>query len=229
MYIAQHPTACMIRCMNRKWYEVARQVMETQQISQEEMAERMGVTPGAVGHWLNGKREPKIEVINRFLTELGLPILTTSIPASEPGMHNVEPTVQPSRFYRYPVISWVEAGGWSEAVEPYPAGYSDTFEISDYKAKGRAFWLVVRGDSMTAPAGQSIPEGMLILVDTGIEPTAGKLVIAKLPESNEATFKKLVEDAGRYFLKPLNPAYPTLAVTEECKLIGVIRQMTMRL
>ncbi len=42
---------------------------------------------------------------------------------------------------------------------------------------------------MTAPAGQSIPEGMLILVDTGIEPTAGKLVIAKLPESNEATFK----------------------------------------
>lgn len=67
----------MIRRMNRKWYEVARQVMETQQISQEEMAERMGVTPGAVGHWLNGKREPKIEVINRFLTELGLPILTT--------------------------------------------------------------------------------------------------------------------------------------------------------
>jgi len=218
----------MIRRMN-KWYEVARQVMDTQQISQEEMAERMGVTPGAVGHWLNGKREPKIEVINRLLGELGLPILTTSIPWNEPGQQNVAPTEQPSRFYRYPVISWVEAGGWNEAVEPYPVGYSDTFELSDYKAKGRAFWLIVRGDSMTAPAGQSIPEGMLILVDTGIEPTPGKLVIAKLPESNEATFKKLVEDAGRYFLKPLNPAYPTIAISEECKLIGVIRQMTMRL
>ncbi|WP_200995334.1 LexA family protein [Pseudomonas cichorii] len=203
--------------------------MENLEISQEEMAERMGVTPGAVGHWLNGKREPKIDVINRFLGELGLPLLETSLPSNESENQNVAPTVQPLRFYRYPVISWVEAGGWSEAVEPYPAGYSDTFELSDYKAKGRAFWLMVRGDSMTATAGQSIPEGMLILVDTGLEPTPGKLVIAKLPESNEATFKKLVEDAGRYFLKPLNPAYPTIPITEDCKLIGVIRQMTMRL
>lgn len=212
-----------------KWYEIARKAMENLNISQEDMAERMGVTPGAVGHWLNGKREPKIDVINRFLSELDLPILETSLPSHESGQQNVAPTAQPSRFYRYPVISWVEAGGWNEAVEPYPAGYSDTFELTDYKAKGQAFWLVVRGDSMTATAGQSIPEGMLILVDTGLEPTPGKLVIAKLPESNEATFKKLVEDAGRYFLKPLNPAYPTIPITEDCKLIGVIRQMTMRL
>lgn len=55
---------------------------------------------------------------------------------------------------------------------------------------------------MTAPAGESIPEGMLILVDTGLEPRPGDLVVAKLADSNEATFKQFVSDAGQKYLKP---------------------------
>lgn len=55
-----------------------------------------------------------------------------------------------------------------------------------------------------ALAGLSIPgEGMIILVDPEVEPRNGKLVVAKLEGENEATFKKLVIDAGRKFLKPL--------------------------
>jgi SOS-response transcriptional repressor LexA len=42
---------------------------------------------------------------------------------------------------------------------------------------------------MTAPVGLSIPEGTYVLFDTGREPVNGSLVIAKLSESNEATFK----------------------------------------
>ena len=77
---------------------------------------------------------------------------------------------------------------------------------------------------MTAPAGQSITEGTLILVDTEAEVTPGKLVVAKLPDSNEATFKKLVSDGGRLFLKPLNPGYPIEAVDENCRIVGVVVQ-----
>lgn len=49
--------------------------------------------------------------------------------------------------------------------------------------------VVGRGESMTAPVGLSIPEGTYVLFDTGREPVNGSLVIAKLSESNEATFK----------------------------------------
>lgn len=77
---------------------------------------------------------------------------------------------------------------------------------------------------MTAPAGQSITEGTLILVDTEAEVAPGKLVVAKLPDSNEATFKKLVSDGGRLFLKPLNPSYPIEAVDEHCRIVGVVVQ-----
>lgn len=134
---------------------------------------------------------------------------------------NVAPAIQPKMSYRYPVISWVAAGAWAEAVEPFPPGFSDRYEISDYNSKGAAFWLEVRGDSMTAPTGTSIPEGMMILVDTEAEVTSGKLVIAKLANSGEATFKKLVEDGGRRYLKPLNPEYKMVECGEDCRIIGV--------
>ena len=134
---------------------------------------------------------------------------------------NVSMAAQPTKSFRYPVISWVSAGSWAEAVEPYPAGISDTYEFSEYDSKGPAFWLTVKGDSMTAPAGQSITEGTLILVDTEAEVAPGKLVVAKLPDSNEATFKKLVSDGGRLFLKPLNPGYPIEPVDDNCRIVGV--------
>ncbi|KQQ68256.1 repressor [Pseudomonas sp. Leaf127] len=201
--------------------------MEAQGISQESMAERLGVTQGAVGHWLNGKREPKLEMINRLLAELGAPALSINLPDTVQAPDAAPLSSQ--RLYRYPVISWVTAGGWAEAVEPYPPGYSDTYELTDYKAKGPAFWLEVRGDSMTASAGRSIPEGTLILVDSGIQPTPGKLVLAKLPESNEATFKKLVEDSGQLFLKPLNPAYPLITMRQDARLLGTIVRANLKL
>ncbi|WP_277419617.1 LexA family protein, partial [Pseudomonas viridiflava] len=83
--------------------------------------------------------------------------------------------------------------------------------------------------SMTAPTGVSVPEGMMILVDTEADVQPGKLVIAKLPASNEATFKKLVEDGGVRYLKPLNPAYRMIECGADCRIIGVAVRMTGRL
>jgi SOS-response transcriptional repressor LexA len=135
---------------------------------------------------------------------------------------------QPAMSYRYPVISWVSAGSWAEAVEPYPAGISDRYEFSEYNSKGPAFWLEVKGDSMTSPVGTSIAQGSLILVDTEVEAAPGKLVVAKLPDSNEATFKKLVSDGGKLFLKPLNPGYPTEVFDKNCRIVGVVVQATQK-
>ena len=149
--------------------------------------------------------------------------------SDRPEDANVKDVVQPQMLYRYPVISWVSAGSWEEAVQPYPDGFSDRYEVSDYDSKGPAFWLEVKGDSMTAPAGVSVPEGMMILVDTEADVKPGKLVIAKLPASNEATFKKLVEDGGLRYLKPLNPAYKMVECDEDCRIIGVAVRMTGKL
>ena len=75
---------------------------------------------------------------------------------------------------------------------------------------------------MTSPVGFTVPEGMIILVDPSKEAKSGKLVVAKLINDNEATFKMYVEDAGRRFLKPLNPQYPMTEINGNFQIIGTV-------
>ncbi|MBF4390949.1 LexA family protein, partial [Vibrio anguillarum] len=96
-------------------------------------------------------------------------------------------------------------------------------------ASGGSFWLTVEGDSMTSPVGISIPSGARILVDPSIQPANGNLVVAKLDNVNEATFKKLVVDSGQKYLKPLNPNYPLLPINGNCKIIGVVVDAKIKL
>ena len=122
----------------------------------------------------------------------------------------------------YPLISWVSAGSWHEAIEAYSPTTADKWYNTTVDCSDQSFWLEVKGDSMTAPAGLSIPEGMVILVDPEVEPTNGKLIIAKLESENEATFKKYVDDAGNRYLKPLNPQYSMIPINGNCRIIGVV-------
>lgn len=199
-----------------------------------EIAAACGISASAVTQWVSGEsKSMKPENIYALAKATGFSAKWLAIgegpereSTDEP---NIRPVVQPNLMYRYPVISWVAAGAWAEAIEPFPPGFSDRYEISDYEAKGPAFWLEVKGDSMTSPVGQTIAEGALILVDTEADAFHGKLVVAKLGNSNEATFKKLVEDGGRKYLKPLNPAYPTEICTEDCRIVGVVVRALQKL
>lgn len=199
-----------------------------------EIATECGVANSAVTQWISGESKSlRPENLYALAKATGFRAEWLAIgegpEIDSPEPSNIAPAMQPKMSYRYPVISWVAAGAWAEAVEPFPPGFSDRYEISDYNSKGVAFWLEVKGDSMTSPVGTSITEGMLILVDTEAEAISGKLVVAKLSDSNEATFKKLVEDGGRRFLKPLNPAYPVEMCAENCRIVGVVVRAMMKL
>lgn len=202
-------------------------------LTQKALAEKAGVEQPVISQLETGKNQQSVH-LSKFAHLCGVSAIWLSdgigsMTDNLSGESNVSMTKQPAELFRYPVISWVSAGSWEEAVQPYPDGFSDRYELSDYDSKGPAFWLEVKGDSMTAPTGTSVPEGMLILVDTEADVKPGKLVIAKLPASNEATFKKLVDDGGVRYLKPLNPAYKMVELDENCKIIGVAVRMTGKL
>lgn len=210
-------------------------------LTQSELAKRVGIDQASISDLERG-RSQRTSYVATIAKACGVSALWLETGAGAmlqndevPGLgkptesSNVKMVAQPNMMYRYPVISWVAAGAWSEADEPYPLGFSDRYELSEYDAKGPAFWLEVKGDSMTSPIGQSITEGTFILVDTNIEAHSGKLVIAKLVDSNEATFKKLVDDGGRKYLKPLNPAYPIEMCAQGCRIVGVVVRALMKL
>ena len=80
---------------------------------------------------------------------------------------------------------------------------------------------------MQAPDGHSFPSGSIIIVEPLQEPKNGSYVIVRLEDEKEATFKKLVIDGDRRYLRPLNPRYPILEVKGEATFAGVVRQLVM--
>lgn len=173
-----------------------------------------------VGDKMARKIEMSLGLANGWLDSLHSPATIDA---------NVANPVPYSRGVRYPVLSKVQAGAWAEACEPYTLKEIDLWLESDAHTQGDAFWLEVEGDSMTAPMGLSIPEGTFVLFDTGREPANGNLVIAKLVDDNEATFKKLVIDGSQKYLKGLNPQWPMTPINGNCKIIGVAIETKLRL
>ncbi|MGF6201973.1 LexA family protein [Pseudomonas laurylsulfatiphila] len=212
-----------------KWIELVKAKMSELKITQEILAERLGMSQGGIGHWLNKRREPGIEDMNRVLQALGLEFLEVALVIREPqasAEDEIPLAHKYNPYFRYPISDWHEPAEVRDGEVPV---YSKArYELSDYHARGPAFWLRVAGDAMTAPNGISIPEGMLILVDPAVEVVPGKLVIAQWPDSTEATFRKLIEEGGQRYLVPLNPTYPKALYTEECRIIGVVVQATAR-
>lgn len=190
------------------------------------LARLLKVTPKAVSKWMNGETIPRIKNVQGISKRTG--VRSEWLQYGEGDMLSVDdPNIAPVYFRedeQYPVISWVQAGEWKEVMDMMEVGSFSEWEGSDSAVSGRAFWLKVVGDSMTAPSGDSIPEGHLILVDPEAVAENGSLVVAKLIDDEVATFKKLVLDAGKVYLKPLNPSYRTIEVNGNCCIIGVVKE-----
>jgi SOS-response transcriptional repressor LexA len=222
----------MVRLMD-KWIELVKAKMSELKITQTELGERVGMSQGGIGHWLNKRREPGVTEMNRVLQALGMDFLEVAMVIREPQQNADDdmPLAQKyNPYFRYPVNDWRAP---FEVRETEPQSYSKAqdkqrFELTDYHARGAAFWLTVAGDSMTAPRGPSIAEGMLILVDPAAEALPGKLVIAQWSDSDDAIFRKLDEEGGQRYLVPLNPTWPKALLTDECRIIGVVVQATAR-
>lgn len=206
-------------CRMKKWYELAKARMKERKITQDKLAEHLGMSQGGVAHWLSGRREPSLDDISKVLKYLDLPPMEMDMD-SHP-VSNVEMALQPSRSFSYPEISWVQAGTAREAGEVGNVALCPQHS-SEVWAGDNAFWLRVTGSSMTAASGPSFPEGTLILVAPDIEPRPGQYVVARMTSTNEATFKQLTRDAGDLYLRPLNPSYGTKHLDDSWEIVGTV-------
>lgn len=133
--------------------------------------------------------------------------------------------VGPEIIGSVPLISWVQAGKWCDVIDLHYPGEGEKQVYTTKKVGKRAYALRVCGDSMENPAGKpTYPEGSIIIVDPDRAAENGSRVIVRLNDAVEATFKVLVFDGGRQYLKPLNPRYPILEITGEATICGVVVQ-----
>lgn len=105
-----------------------------------------------------------------------------------------------------PLISWVQAGAWSDAADPYAIGDAEDWLPCPTKHGARTYCLRVRGESMFNPGGSpSYANGDIIFVDPDRDAKPGDRVVVRMDDHQEATFKQLVLEDGRMLLKALNP------------------------
>ncbi len=112
---------------------------------------------------------------------------------------------------RVPLISYVQAGAWTEAVDNFNPGDAEDWLMTDLKLSKTAFALEIKGDSM-------LPEfkpGDRVIIDPEVEPMPGDFVAAK-NGNEEATFKKYrprgSDASGRliFELVPLNEDFESM-------------------
>ncbi|MCZ4058199.1 LexA family transcriptional regulator [Pantoea sp. LMR881] len=208
--------------MKTHWYELAKARLSSMGMTQSELSEKLGVTQGAMGHWLNGRRSPSLAEVGKIFEILGIsgasinPDGTFTI-----GSYTEPPPAKPQ--YDYPLFAHVQAGPFSE-VGSYTASDAKEWVATTKKASDKAFWLEVKGHSMTAPQGvrPSFPEGMLILVDPAETVVSGDFCVASANGDSEVTFKKYEMDGGVSYLVPLNPSYRILDCDHSCRVIGKV-------
>lgn len=216
-----------------KYGERLRSAREAKNLTQYELSEASGVKQGTIS-----KIERGDQLSSRFDMALAdalnvLPrwLQSGTGPRSIHDNLQAQPTQPESQRTQNneqmaPIISQVQAGEWAEAIDIFEPGDGTEWLPTPPNTSRNAVWLRVVGDSMTNPMGApTIPEGALVLVDPESPPDNGKIVVAKLTDSNEVTLKKLVIDAGRKWLKPLNPAYPMLEINGNCNIVGVVKKM----
>lgn len=184
--------------------------------TQGELAAAVGVSQGSIGNIESGIREnPRAATILGIAKALG--VSAQWLQSGEGPMHpgtlgrslvNTEPG--PEIRGKVPLISWVQAGEWRTAADPHQPGQADQWLDCPVSHSGGTFALRVRGDSMTAPHGNSrtYPEGCIIFVDPEQRtPDNGDRVVACLTGTDEVTFKVYKNEDGRQWLQPLNPSH----------------------
>lgn len=133
---------------------------------------------------------------------------------------------------RIPVISWVQAGAWNDIGCDDPAMTCTEWMETSSGVSEHAFALIVRGDSMTNSSNpRSIQDGAKVVVEPIFDPEQlnRKIVVAMLEGSSEATIKEFIQDGPVKFLKPLNPAYPSMQINGNCRIVGVVKQIVVDL
>ncbi len=172
-----------------------------------ELATRVDSDVGNISRLERGKQGYSDEMLRKLASALGCTV--ADFFSSGGDQSNV--TAMPLGTRRIPLISYVQAGRMTEAVDPYAIGDAAEWMLTDLDLSANAFALKIKGDSMLP----EFREGDVVIIDPAVQPRPGDFVVAKNSE-NEATFKKYrprgVNEHGQqvFELVPLNQDYETL-------------------
>ena len=199
-------------------------------LTEQQLADKVGVSRGSIQMWERGDTAPKranqqavADALGITVAELmGLQTSASVVRISGPKADAVEAMASMGAV---PLISWVQAGSWSDVADPFQPGDADEWLPCPVAHGPRCYAVKVRGDSMNNPGGRpSYSDGDIIFVDPDRGANHGDRVIVRLDDHAEATFKQLLIEDGRKMHKALNPEWAPryIPINGNATIVGVV-------
>ena len=178
-------------------------------MTQQQLGDRIGANKASISQWENGVYTPDAKNLSALAKALSVSVFWLMDGKGDPAGQNLE--IAPPDIHRIPVISYVQAGIWTETSEIREYDGNLVYITTDLELGERAFAIELKGHSMEP----EFVEGDIVLIDPDEHPHPGDFVVAKNGEE-AATFKKyrprgIGEDGQEVFeLVPLNDDFPTM-------------------
>jgi repressor LexA len=184
-------------------------------LSQAEIARKIGVTRATISAWKAGRTEPSIDMIHKLAESLDVS------PAELLG-EKAPQLVDMSKWVTLPVIGKVPAGVALEAIEEYEG----EIIVPPEDARPGYFALKVQGESMHP----RVLSGDVVVVAPNLEPYNGQVVVTRVNGEGEVTLKEFQRDGETILLVPENKAFQTKVFRpgSELKIVGVVVSLQRR-
>jgi len=182
--------------------ETIRRLRKSRHMTLLEVANIIESDVGNLSRLERGRQGYSPELLERLAGALGVHV-RDFFDSDTNAQEFFERTVVPAG--QVPLISWVQAGAWCAAHDPFHPGDADEWLPCPARHSSNTFALKVIGDSMDGPGGYR--EGEIVFVDPAIAATPNRDVVARTPDG-KVTFKRLKEDSEGRYLLALNPAWP---------------------
>ena len=182
---------------------------QKQGLTVSDVAKRLGVSHQAVMKWESGASMPRGGRLDDIAAVVG-------VSAAELVGGEQRPDAGMRRKNLVPLISWVCAGEWSEAIE---TDCADAWWLCPVAHSMQTFALTVEGDSMFP----DYQHGDIIFVDPQREATNGSDVVVR-DAQGRATFKRLQRTHDGAHLLAVNPDWPRriIPLDDDAEICGVV-------
>ena len=178
---------------------------EHQGLTQEQLAQLVGVKQSTVGMWENGTNSPRAKTLEKIAEILNVTVndLMYSTNA-EPFSYNT------SRVIKIPIYGYIPAGVPMEAIEDI-IDYEEAPE--EWTIGGKEFFgLKIKGDSMEPEYRNG--DIIIFLRQSDCENNEDCAVAIN---GDDWTFKRVEKMSNGILIKPLNPSYESRFFTsQEC-------------
>ena len=187
-------------------------------LKQEELANKMSVSPSSIGMYETNKREPNYELILKLAQFFDV---STDYLLGKSDNRNSDVPIS-----RIPILGTVKAGyDWlaEENIVDYITLKENIPNVGEYYA------LRITGDSMLP----LLAEGDLVIVHDQDDVESGQTAVV-LINGEEATVKKVIKTKDGIELHAMNPYYPAKKFTFEdmqkipVKIIGRVREAKIK-